>query len=85
MGSNLTKPKIDIAKHVLIPKHTKLSEKEKKDLLERYTISTKELPKIMSDDPAIAHLDAKQGDVIRIIRDSPTMGKSVFYRGVMNA
>lgn len=85
MGSNLTKPKLDIAKHVLIPKHSKLSEKEKKDLFEKYNISTKELPKIMSDDPAIAHLDAKPGDIIKIIRDSPTMGKSVFYRGVTNA
>ncbi|MBI4150245.1 DNA-directed RNA polymerase subunit H [Candidatus Woesearchaeota archaeon] len=76
---------MDTTKHVLIPKHAKLGEKEKKDLLEKYNISVKELPKIMKDDPAIAHLDAKPGDVIKIIRDSPTAGKSIFYRGVTNA
>jgi len=85
LGSKLTKPKIDVTKHVLIPKHAKLGEKEKKELLETYNITLKELPKIMKDDPAIAHLDVKPGDIIKIIRDSPTAGKSVFYRVVTNA
>ncbi len=85
MGSKLTKPKTDVTKHALIPKHSKLGEKEKKELLEKYHISLKELPKIMKDDSAIMHLDAKPGDVIKIMRESPTAGKSVFYRGVSNA
>lgn len=78
------KRKYDIRKHILVPEHVKLSEKEKKELLERYHISLKELPKIRKKDPAIEHLDAKEGDIIKIIRKSPTAGEAVFYRGVIN-
>ena len=80
----MVKKKYDIRKHTLVPEHTKLSEKEKKDLLEKYHISLKELPKIKKDDSAIAHLSAKEGDVIKIIRKSPTAGEIFFYRGVVN-
>ena len=77
--------KFDVTKHILVPKHTIVSEKEKKQLFEKYNISHKELPKINSDDPAIKHLKAKQGDIIKITRKSATAGESVYYRGVTNA
>jgi len=70
--------------HFLIPLHEKASEKEIKDLFEYHNISMKELPKILINDPAIRHLNAKENDVIRITRKSETAGKSVFYRGVIN-
>lgn len=73
---------MDISKHVLLPKHAKLSEKEKKELFDKYNISIKELPKIRLDDPSIAHLEVKTGDVIKITRKSPTAMESVFYRGI---
>jgi len=76
--------KIIIKKHVLMPEHIKLSEKEKQEVLERYNISLKELPKIKKDDPAIASLNVKVGDVIKIIRTSPTAAETVFYRGVVS-
>ena len=78
----MTKEKIDITKHALIPKHSKVSEKEKKELLDKYSISIKELPKMFKSDPAIESLDAKPGDVIKIIRKSPTAGEVVFFRAV---
>jgi len=68
---------------VLIPKHTKLNDKEKKELLERYGISLKNLPKIKKNDPAILSLDAKPGDVIKIERKSLTAGKAIYYRSVV--
>ena len=77
--------KLIIGKHELIPKHLKLSEKEKKDLLEKYKISTKELPKIDKKDPALQSLNVKAGDIVKIIRKSPTSGESIYYRGVINA
>ncbi len=80
----MVKKKYDIRKHTLVPEHTKLNEKEKKDLLEKYHISLKELPKIRKDDQAIGHLGAKEGDVIKIMRKSPTAGEIFFYRGVVN-
>ncbi len=80
----MTKKKYDIRKHLFVPEHIKLSDKEKMDLLESYRISLKELPKIKKNDPAIEHLNAKEGDVIKIIRKSPTAGEAIFYRGIIN-
>jgi DNA-directed RNA polymerase subunit H len=78
------KKRIKIEKHVLIPKHTKLSEKEKKELLEKYKISVQELPRIRIDDPAIQSLKPKVNDVIKIMRKSLTAGEAVFYRCVIS-
>jgi len=80
----MTKKKYDIRKHLLVPEHTKLNEKEKEELLEKYHISLKELPKIKKNDPAIDHLNVKEGDVIKVIRKSQTAGEAIFYRGVIN-
>ena len=78
------KKKFKIDKHTLIPKHVKLSEKEKQKILEQYNISLKELPRIPKTDAAIVPLNAKPGDVIKIIRESPTAKESFFYRVVVN-
>ena len=78
------KKTIILSKHVLVPKHVKLNEKEKKELLEQYKITFNELPKILKDDAAIASLSAKPGDVIKIIRKSNTADETPFYRGVTN-
>ncbi|RME53320.1 DNA-directed RNA polymerase subunit H [Candidatus Woesearchaeota archaeon] len=73
-----------VEEHVLVPKHEKISEAEKKKVLEEHNITVHDLPKILRSDPAIAHLDCKEGDVIRIRRKSLTAGESVFYRGVID-
>ena len=70
--------------HVLIPKHKKVSDKEKKDILDKYKITVNELPSISKKDPALAGMDVEAGDVIRIERRSPTAGDTVFYRGVVD-
>lgn len=78
------KKKFRIDKHILIPKHAKLSEKEKVKLLEKYNISLKEVPRILKTDSAIESLGVKPGDIIKIIRQSPTAGEAIFYRVVTN-
>ncbi len=78
-----TTPKVRIEKHVLMPTHSKLNDKDKKELLEHYNISFTQLPKILNTDSALAGLDVKTGDVVKIVRKSPTAGESVFYRGVV--
>ncbi|MCX6710050.1 MAG: DNA-directed RNA polymerase subunit H [Candidatus Woesearchaeota archaeon] len=68
--------------HNLVPEHIKLSESEKQEILKKYNITENELPKILKSDAAIAHLDVKDSDVIKILRKSPTAGESIFYRVV---
>jgi DNA-directed RNA polymerase subunit H (RpoH/RPB5) len=74
----------DIRKHVFVPEHIKLNPAEKKEVLDNFGISFKHLPRILVSDVAIAHLNAKVGDVIKIVRKSKTAGESIFYRGVEN-
>ncbi len=76
--------KVDISKHVYVAKHIKLGEKEANELLTKYNISIRQLAKISRKDVAIKELDVKAGDIIKIVRDSPTIGKSVYYRTVVD-
>ena len=68
--------------HILVPVHKKLSEKDRSELLKKYNITIGALPQILITDPAIAGLDAKDGDVIKVIRKSRTGGEVSYYRGV---
>lgn len=82
MAKKITAPEFDVTKHVLVPKHAKLSEKERKDVLAQYSIEARELPKILLSDPAIHHLAVVEGDIIKVIRPSMHKGMAVFYRRV---
>jgi DNA-directed RNA polymerase subunit H (RpoH/RPB5) len=53
--------------HILQPKHSKISEKESKELLERLNVSKFQLPKIYSNDPALPE-GCAVGDIIKIER-----------------
>jgi len=53
--------------HVLQPKHTKLSEKEVQELLEKLNITKVQLPKILSSDPALPE-GCSVGDIIKVER-----------------
>lgn len=74
---------VDILQHVLVPKHEVLPHEEKKDLLEKFNVSIEKLPKIYDTDPVFKHIKAKIGDVIRVTRESPTAGKTIYYRVVV--
>lgn len=77
------KAALKIDSHILVPRHSKLSKEETKALFERYNATSKELPKILKNDSAIAHLNVEAGDIIKIVRKSPTAGENtVFYRSV---
>ncbi|MDO8480969.1 MAG: DNA-directed RNA polymerase subunit H [Nanoarchaeota archaeon] len=74
----------DLHKHALVPKHAKCSDAEKKKILKHYQISVYDLPYIRKSDAALAEIDVKAGDVIKISRTSPTAGEAVYYRCVIN-
>ena len=78
----MKKQKFKVDKHILTPKHIKIGERDKIQILEKYHVTSKEMPKILKTDSAIKELDAKPGDIIKIIRKSPTAGESAFYRVV---
>lgn len=74
---------IDITKHELVPKHALLNEKEKEELLKKFGISLRQLPRILNTDPAIKLLNGQPGDVIKVIRKSQTAGESAYYRVII--
>ena len=73
------KKKIDVLLHELVPKHKLLTKKETLDLLDKYQISVIDLPQIFEKDPVAIAIGAKEGDVIKIIRDSSTTVKTIDY------
>ena len=73
----------NIFEHVLVPKHNLLSQEEIVSLLKRFNITLNQLPKISVKDPATKLLNAKPGDVVKILRKSQTAGISEFYRVVV--
>jgi len=74
---------IDITTHKLVPKHIILNEKEKEEVLKKYSISSQHLPKIILSDPVIKAINGQVGDVVKIIRKSQTAGQSIYYRVVV--
>ncbi|MBL7056559.1 DNA-directed RNA polymerase subunit H [Candidatus Woesearchaeota archaeon] len=80
----MAKKKFQTDKHSLIPKHVKLSDVQKKKMLEEFNAAEQDLPKITKNDPAVLSLKAKPGEVIKITRNSMTAGESIFYRVVVD-
>ena len=72
-----------VKEHILVPAHVKLSQEEKKKVLEKYNILLQQLPSIKSTDPAILNIKTEKNDVIKVIRKSPTSGEHIFYRRVV--
>jgi DNA-directed RNA polymerase subunit H (RpoH/RPB5) len=56
-----------------------MTQQESKNLLEKYKITENDLPQIFEKDPVAIAIGAKEGDIIKIIRDSNTSVKMVEY------
>ncbi len=75
----------DLFNHELVPTHSVASNEEIQLVLQHYGIEKNQLPRIFRDDPAVKVLGARPGQVIRIERESPTAGKTYYYRLVVDA
>ena len=73
------KKKIDVLLHELVPKHILLTKKESLELLDTYQINLIDLPQMSEKDPVAIAIGAKEGDIVKIIRDSSTTVKTVDY------
>jgi len=76
----LTKKKqIDVLLHELVPHHVLLTKKETQEILDKYKIGVNDLPQMFEKDPVAIAIGAKEGDVVKIVRNSRTTVKSVNY------
>lgn len=73
---------LNVRNHILVPEHILCTEEEKKSILEELQITSGMLPKIKITDAQVEWLNAKVGDVIKILRNDPT-GRSIYYRVVI--
>ena len=75
----------DVMQHDLVPRHEVLSEEDSHIILEKYGVTSDQLPKILASDPVARAIRARPGQVIKIKRKSPTAGESIAYRLVVES
>ncbi len=73
----------NIFDHQLVPKHDLLSKRDAEELMHEFHIQPHQLPYLKASDPTSQALHAEPGDIIRIIRRSPTAGEVTVYRYVV--
>ena len=73
------KKKIDVLLHKYVPKHVLLTKDETDELLQKYKIGVIDLPQMFEKDPVAIAIGAKEGDIVKIVRDSETSVNSVVY------
>ena len=74
------KEKLKPIEHEIIPKHELMKEEEVEALLKEYGIQKMHLPRILKTDPALIGMEVQRGDVVKILRKSPTAIRSYYYR-----
>ena len=77
--------KINIVDHILVPKHTVLTQEEGKSVLENYNAKKKDMPLISSTDPIARYYNMKPDNICKIERPSVMTGVAPFYRIVVKS
>ena len=70
----------NITHHVFVPKHILLTKEEEVELLEKYHTTKGKLPKLSRTDPIAKYYGMKPDQICKIIRKSPEVGESIYYR-----
>jgi DNA-directed RNA polymerase subunit H (RpoH/RPB5) len=78
---NIKRLQFNILKHVLVPQHIIIDDKEVEEVMKKYNIKNKmEFPDISRFDPVARVIGLRPGDVCRIIRPSKTAITTEYYR-----
>jgi len=78
----LVKKSFNVLEHELVPQHVLLDKKTAAAILKKLGLKPFQLPWMYESDPAAKAVGAKAGDLIMIIRKSPTAGVSISFRYV---
>jgi DNA-directed RNA polymerase I, II, and III subunit RPABC1 len=70
----------NITHHQMVPKHSILSLEEEEEILEKYNTTKNKFPKILRSDPIVQYYGMKPDQICKIIRKSPEVGESIYYR-----
>lgn len=74
--------------HRLVPKHIRLSKKEKEQVLQEYRVDVSNFPIIHTDDPIAKYYNYRKGDLIKVIRTIKKQQRDIFqisYRHVVKS
>ena len=79
---NLNDYLFNILKTDLVPPHRVMLEEEKQKMIKKYYITNPKLqfPEISRFDPPAQAIGAKPGDLVEIVRSSPTAVTTMYYR-----
>ena len=72
-----------LSENNLVPRHEIVPAEKAQEILAKFGSDAKKLPQLIREDPMVEEIGAKKGDLVKIIRDSPTAGKTIYYRVVI--
>ena len=78
----------NVLEHEMVPEHYLLKSEEGEKMLSELKLTKDQLPKIRLSDPCVVVLDkisgaVSEGQIVKVVRRSPTNGVSVCYRLVV--
>lgn len=74
---------INVIDHDIVPQHILLSPEDGDNVLEKYNVKRREMPKMYNSDPIARYYNMQPGDVCKIIRPSTRCGQYTTYRRVI--
>lgn len=72
-----------IVEHAFMPKFIKMTEEQKKDMLDYYDCQETDFPHILETDPIVKYYNFSVGDLLKIERYNGTPYPNIYYRVVV--
>jgi DNA-directed RNA polymerase I, II, and III subunit RPABC1 len=69
----------NITKHNRVPKHYLLTASESHTWLTEAKLKRSQIPRVFQDDPMVKYIDGLVGDLVKVVRASPTCGVFVHH------